>query len=552
MAASSRTDSPGGFASGKRFGQYFRATWPRTIRVGFYVLLALLAAVYGLTFGLDDGDNLLQFFTPLVVLLVIAFWVMPDVRYPPVKLLHYFVVGMLIFYLCWPDYIALALANLPWITPMRATGIPMGVILLLCAFGSRPFRRQMGDIMRGDKFVVWAFTIFVVYAGVTIAYSKDMPFSTAKYVVLLYAGAVPFFTAMYVFNTPGRVRVLGYYLWIIALFNIVIGLYESQYRHLPWQGDIPPIFKIEDPKIQALLAGSQRAASGKYRVQSKFSTPIGLGEYLGFALPFMLHMIFSEKSKLVKIALLISIGLALDVVLETDSRLAFICFVSSIMLYIFYQTLLLWRAQPHNIFAPAIMMAYPVFMAMFIALALFWKKLSVLVFGGGEAQASTEGRQLQVAKAMPKIFGEPWGHGIGMGAKTAGMSIPGSTDLTIDSYFLSVAVEYGLISFFLFYGMFVWAIGRSTMVALKSRDKELLYLGAVAVALANFFISKSVYSQQENHPLAFLMLGIFVAFMRRYKAETGKLPPVPQEDALYRPHIEDFSKDWQRRNEVPT
>lgn len=60
-------------------------------------------------------------------------------------------------------------------------------------------------------------------------------------------------------------------------------------------------------------------------------------------------------------------------------------------------------------------------------------------------------------------------------------------------------------------------------------------------------ISKMVYSQTENHALAFALLGMAVALLRRHKTELGQLPPIEPEEALFRPASSDFEKDWERK-----
>jgi hypothetical protein len=547
LIANSRSYLANSYSRGKRFGGYFRQTWPWYITWPCYVMLALLASIYGFAYSLGGGVLIVPFLAPLAILVMIAVWVMPDVRYPPVRMLRSLLTALLVFYLCWPDYIALELPGLPWITAIRLTGIPLLAVLAICTFGSKPFRRQMADIMQGDKIIVTLFVFYIAYAGLSVFISDSIGYSADRYSVLFYTGVGGFFSALYVFNTPGRVRIFAYYLYVIAMFSIAVGLYEARAAHLPWSQGIPSFLSIEDPRIIALLQGSARAASGKYRVQSKFSTAIGLGEYFGFALPFMLHLIFTEKNRWLRLALTASIPLALYVTLETDSRLAFICFMSSALLYIFYQALRIWRVQKDNIFAPAIMLAYPMFLGLILVLALVWRRLSNMIFGGGAQQASTESRHVQWMMGIPKILHQPWGHGVGTNSTVLNYIIPGMTDPTIDSFYLSLLLDVGILGFLAFFGMFFWAILRSARAALASGDPDTLFLAAAAVALLNFLVSKSVYAQQENHPLAFVVLGLVVALLRRYKTETGQLPPPPTESLLYPPDTTDFAKDWRRR-----
>jgi O-antigen ligase len=551
LIASFRSYLSNSYSRGRRFGGYFRQTWPWYITGICYVLLALLASLYGAIFSLGGGYIIAPFLAPLAALVMIAIWVMPDIRYPPVRMMRALLTALIISFLCWPDYIALVIPGFPWLTAMRLTGIPLIIVLAICTFGSKPFRRQMADIMQGDKAIVALFAFFIIYSGMSIFFSQSMGNSAAKYSVLFYTGFGMFFAGMYIFNTPGRVRIFSYYLYIIAMFSVAVGLYEVRAQHLPWAGQIPSFLAIEDPRIIELLRGSARAATGKYRVQSKFSTAIGLGEFFGIALPFMLHLVFTEKNKFLKLVVAASILPALYITFETDSRLAFTCFLSSILLYILYQSFRTWRDQKDNIFAPAIMIAYPAFLALVLVLAFFWRRLSGLIFGTGAQQFSTQSRHEQWMMGVPKILHQPWGHGIGNSSDVLGYFAPGSTEPTVDSFYLTVLLDIGIIGFAAFAALFVWAIARAGYVALATRDRDTMFLAAASVALFNFFLGKSVYSQLENHPLAFLVLGMVVALLRRYKAETGQLPPPPSEADLYPPDTTDYVKDWRRRPSWP-
>ena len=47
------------------------------------------------------------------------------------------------------------------------------------------------------------------------------------------------------------------------------------------------------------MSGSSRAATGIYRVQSKFTTPLGFAEFLALSAPFILHIMMRSKNVLI-------------------------------------------------------------------------------------------------------------------------------------------------------------------------------------------------------------------------------------------------------------
>ena len=173
-----------------------------------------------------------------------------------------------------------------------------------------------------------------------------------------------------------------------------------------------------------------------------------------------------------------------------------------------------------SIVGPAIVISYPLLFALFIASTFMVGKLRKMVWGGGAQQFSNDARQQQMEMGLPKVFSHPWGHGIGQAADTLGFVSPGGI-ITIDTYFLAVALEYGVIGFIIYYSMFVVAAFNGGKALLLTKDRELLFLAPLIISVINFFIIKSIFSQQENHPLMFMILGAITALTMRIKMEAG-------------------------------
>jgi O-antigen ligase len=154
-------------------------------------------------------------------------------------------------------------------------------------------------------------------------------------------------------------------------------------------------------------------------------------------------------------------------------------------------------------------------------------RLEVMVWGGGAQQNSTDARRFQYEAGLRLVAKNPIGHGIGEAAQTLGYIAPGADMLTIDTYYLAVALEFGVVGFVVYYAMLVFGIWHAGRTAIMTRDPELAFMGAACIAMVNFLISKSVFSQTENHPLMFIMLGLIVAAVYRERA----LAPMPAKPA---------------------
>jgi O-antigen ligase len=120
------------------------------------------------------------------------------------------------------------------------------------------------------------------------------------------------------------------------------------------------------------------------------------------------------------------------------------------------------------------------------------------------------------------LASNPLGYGIGMGAETLGFrNLAGA--LTIDTYYILIALEYGVIGFLIYYGMFLiatWKAGMSTFRQPAESREELLLI-PLAIAISNFIVIKSIFSQDANHPVVFMMLAMMVALIWRRRNHDG-------------------------------
>ena len=116
---------------------------------------------------------------------------------------------------------------------------------------------------------------------------------------------------------------------------------------------------------------------------------------------------------------------------------------------------------------------------------------------------------------MPKVASHPFGHGIGGAATNLGYVQPGGIT-TIDSYYLTLLMDLGVLGFVVYFAIFLRGIWISARTAVQHQvEGELGLLLPMSVALTNFVIVKSVFSQDANHPVVFMLLGGIVALSYR-------------------------------------
>lgn len=503
---------PATLARYTRFGY-----WQRH-RILAFVLLGLLSSIYGFLFSLGTTFILIRLLVPLAVASVFVVFLFPESGRVYERSQEKLLFAFLIVLLCWPDYIAIAIPGLPWITFVRLTTVPLLAIFLVNLAQSRAFRSNIATILSASRPIGLLVACLAIISLISILFSSKVSYSANKWFVLFSTCISVFFVSVYVFAKPGRVVKLGYILWAAAILVSLIGLQEWRHQSIPWAGHIPSIFKI-DAETQRLIYGFKgRAATGVYRIQSKFTTPLALAEFLSLAAPFVLHLGFTVRSWLVRVGAAATFPLLLYVIILTDSRLGVVGLVITFLAYFLYFGFTRWKRVRSSLFGPAIVISYPALFFAVVMASFFVGRFRSRVWGNGAQQASTEARQEQIAQGMPLIASRPWGYGLGQAADTLGFS-DGDGLLTIDTYYLSVALELGILGFIVYYGMFLWAMGKGAISLPKSKSRDTDFIAPVTIALANFVVIKAILSQQENHPLAFLLLGALCALIYLCKAE---------------------------------
>ena len=119
-------------------------------------------------------------------------------------------------------------------------------------------------------------------------------------------------------------------------------------------------------------------------------------------------------------------------------------------------------------------------------------------------------------------------HGPGRGAEALGFVTPGGL-VTIDTYLLSVVLDYGVMGFMLFFGMMFAAFLLMVRLAItltpgpSPQQREASFVLPLCAMLAAFFMIKTVLSQEENHAILFMAYGAVTVLA--YRARGSQIPP---------------------------
>ncbi|MDB5424548.1 MAG: hypothetical protein JWQ29_1964 [Phenylobacterium sp.] len=506
---------------------YRRATFGRWTMLALYVLLGVGLFGYGFSYGATTPFMMTPMLAPPAILAAVAIWALPAGDYAPVKLLSPLFFLFFAALVLWPNYLAIALPGLPWLTLTRIFGVPLTITLLICISVSKAFRSTLMACLNADPILWKAFVGLVVCQTISLPLSDIPSASVSRWILAQTNWTAIFLVSCLVFLKPGRVEFWAKMFFAMALPICFIGIWELRLGFLPWAGHIPSFLKIEDEAVLRALAGARRAATGVYRVQSTATGPLGLAELLGLTAPFALHFAISRYPIYLRLLAVASLPLIVFVILVTDSRLGVVSCLVALVLYLLFWAILRWRRIKDSVFAPAIVFAYPAFFCVMVAATFTIGKLRAKVWGNGAQDASTESRKLQWAMGIPKFISHPFGHGMGRAGAKLGFVSPSGVG-TIDSYYLSMLLDIGILGFIVYFFIFIrgaWTGARAVIAA--EAGHEILLLVPLSVCLTNFVIVKSVFSQDGNHPVVFMMLGAIMALTYRSKLHPGAMERAP-------------------------
>jgi O-antigen ligase len=458
---------------------------------------------------------------PIAVLGALSIWALPDARAPagPIEPLYFAFFAALFM---WPNYLAFSFPGLPWITLTRLIALPLAVVTLASVSMSASFRSGFANLRGPASPVCKMLIVLIAIEFITLPLSQYVRFSIVRFINAQFDWTLMFFVSCYVFGKPGRALLWVYLLLGITLFLCLIGILENRVGHVLWLGHIPSFLKISAPDVRATLAGGFR--NGRYRVQAIFSTSLEFSQYLALASPFVLHLATASSRVWLRAVAAATLSLLVYVTLVTGARLGVIGIFIAFLAYLLLWAMLKWRREKTSLVGPAVALAYPAIFALAVAATFVSHRLGAIVWGNGPQDASNAGRQEEWHLAGPKILSNPFGHGIGTGAAVVNYHQPDGL-LTIDSYYLSTILEFGVIGFLMYYGSILYSIYLCARGLERAEDKEDYLLIPLASSLAAFMFTSSVLSETETHPIVFMLLGMTAALVYRRSGAASRRDP---------------------------
>ncbi|MHA6720027.1 O-antigen ligase family protein [Sphingomonas sp. RS6] len=496
------------------------ATWWLLLRRLLLLgLVCFIALFYGLVVAVFPLGMLIPFAAPLAIMGLLVIWALPEAPRAPTRAMGRVFVVFTFAMLLWPNYLAFSFGGLPWISVRRLVGASAVVLLLVSVSVSKPFRSQIAAILRASPLLSRAVLGFIVVMVLSTFTSTSPGETINRFVDISITWIGMFFIALWFFgNAAGREARWANFLLAAGAVLMLVGALEYRAEHVLWANHIPSFLRIQDEAVQRILEPQFR---DRYRVITTFTSPLSYGEFLALLAPLMAHKLVNAKGVwrlslwgLCDCILLVSAFLS-------GARLSMVGFIVAHAVYFLLWGIRRWRMYRGGLIGPSVTLMYPALMLAMCMAIVSVDALRTRVLGGGASQQSNDARGQQFDLAVPAVAKRPlFGYGPGEGAAAVGWRTLGG-QLSIDSGYVSVAADYGLLGFLSFYGAIVLAIISQVRNGLLSRVRGYPLELAIASMLAVLMTTRLVLSQTDNNPLVFMLLGLSLGMAYRAKLASG-------------------------------
>jgi hypothetical protein len=521
-------------------GTYVLKPYVRRREIGWFgrflifATIVFVAAFYGLMVSILPMQLIAIPAVPLLLLIALLLWMLPDLGAVDVGRMATLMLWFVGLNIMWPIYIAFDVPGLPWITPTR---IVVFSLLSLVVFGlatSSEFRASITETLDTVPTIRRLFWIFWGFTTLSLVFSSTLIFSLNKYANNQIFWTMLCCVSALVATRELFVKRMATILVTTTFIVSVIAIHEFSIERIIWIDYLPSFLKVDPDFIEKVGSSQARSSTGIYRARGTMTNSLYFAEYLSLTFPLAIH--FIARAKRWRYWTLLALGIfgTMVAMYLTNARSAMI---GMLLTFLIYPAVAAWRRRkqnPSSIPAMTTLVAYPVGIVLVSLVVVFWRRAHVAVLGGGQHAASSEAREVQWAMGLPKAVSHPLGHGVSRAGEVLSFANPAG-ELTIDSYYLSVLLDYGFLALPVFILLFILPAWHAFKVFADARDEQTMLVAPLAIGLLNFIVIKAVLSSEGNMPLAFVFLGCIIGLILRHQRQIAPERVRPSPEGIQQP-----------------
>ena len=423
------------------------------------------------------------------------------------KMLLYILVFCLVLL---PEEFGFKFDKLPDISVLRAILLLLSIALLFGYFADRRFSEDLEHCLRNHRLL---FLILFIFFGWKILASLLSPYglgSVGTAIRDVFYFLVPFFIAICCLHYQRAIAPLAQLIGISAAICLVIGLIEyvngfRLYAVLTSSDSAWNIFDLEKTEFVGVLA--------------TFPHPLAMGAFMAIAMAFGMLLYSDQNGKRKYQGMMIMIVALVGIFISTSRGAQAGIFAGLVFSYVLKLGVVYRRVNSRQKLLAMIL--FGPLSLVFFGVILFAAG-STLVVGGDERQLSSAlYRIVQVEMSVVPILARPMlGYGVGNAAEALGMK-----NLSVDNYYLTTALDTGLVGLSLFLLMLAVFLYRAIRLYLLYRDPSYKML---AVLLVVQYTQLLVLSLKQGLPLLYLSLALVLlaekdALKRFHPVVAGKV-----------------------------
>ncbi|MFN3958448.1 MAG: O-antigen ligase family protein [Parvularculaceae bacterium] len=463
--------------------------------LGFTVYVALAAA----TAVILPPLALVFLLPPLAVLWAKA----PEARAAPRKLALALVLIASVLLAVWPVYIFVKVGPSPILTPPRLILYAVSAMWLYDMAVSRYRRAQFSLAVRRSRFIAWSVFGLFALGLLSLPLAEGRALAAPEFFRQTMIWLLPFCAVLTYCRREREFEAVVKAFIIGAMIVAGVAVIEAATQQL--MAIVLSPF-IGDDAVWLQNVQLQKIRDGFFRAQASHTHPLSLGEHMAFVAPFALAFTARSRDPRARWLWAAAFTLILLGAVATNSRGAglgmtiALGFMAAVFTARFLTRPRALRFRPLVGLATAILLlSSPLIAAGTYAM--------VAGKGGVSASNSTQSRLEQMEQAWPKILKRPvLGYGSGRSSRILGFW--GQT-LTIDNYYLTLALDFGFPGPAAFIAMLVaFGLAGLRRAADASRAMTAIYL-ACAGAAAAILISRTITSQTGNLAMIFVLIAAF-------------------------------------------
>jgi hypothetical protein len=407
-----------------------------------------------------------------------------------------------------PAYLPFKFGPLPGLNPLR---LCFGAIFLTWLCGlvmSSQLRKSLSKNFSHSRWTALAFMTLFAWQLVCAMLGDEAAFSLYYTLKSIATANIMFLVAMTFFRSWADIRRTMVYLMLGSLISCVAALVEWKLQSNIFLNYLP-VDRDQLADMDWILADKSRG--GEYRVSGTFSHPLALAEYLCMLLPIILTLAWKSLSRIARWTAALLIPVLLVVVYSSHTRSSVVAVASSLLVLAILFGI---RAARQRKRAGLAMLGWMTIVTTLSCAAAFSAGVGYLAQGRTSEEAgSSRARIWMVQRGIALLEDRPiQGYGPGLAALKIGPA-PGQRNLTIDSYFLSVALESGYVGLLLFSVGIVAVLSRTLAVALRTQDANYWIIIAIAMGIVSSLTIKIILSLTNNLDLLYFFIGISMVAM---------------------------------------